>query len=86
MLRKLLKHEFRATARIMLPLYLLVITSAVGVSLSIRFGWSLSDNILVSTLGAVITFLFAAALVSVCIVSLVLMVRRFYLNLLGSEG
>ena len=40
MLRKLLKHEFRATGRIMLPLYLVVILTAVFANFSIRFGSS----------------------------------------------
>ena len=30
MLRKLLKHEFRATARIMLPLFGLLVLASVG--------------------------------------------------------
>lgn len=30
MLRKLLKHEFRATARVMIPLYLITYRSAGG--------------------------------------------------------
>ena len=36
MLRKLLKHEFRATARIMLPLFGLLVLASVGANLSIR--------------------------------------------------
>ena len=32
MLRKLLKHEFRATGRVMLPLYLVVLLTSVGAS------------------------------------------------------
>ena len=34
MLRKLLKHEFRATARIMLPLYLVLLVTAVGANIT----------------------------------------------------
>ena len=86
MLRKLLKHEFRATARIMLPLYLLVLTASVGARLSIRFGWDHTDNVLIRTLCAMVMTVFAASLVGVCIVSLALMIRRFYQNLLSSEG
>ena len=37
MLKKLLKHELRATGRIMLPMFLLVLVSAVFANLSTRF-------------------------------------------------
>ena len=36
MLRKLLKHEFRATGRIMLPLYLILLATAIGANFSTR--------------------------------------------------
>ena len=36
MLRKLLKHEFRATARIMVPVYLVLLVTALGANLSTR--------------------------------------------------
>ena len=36
MLRKLMKHELRATGRVMLPLYLVVLVTSVGANLSTR--------------------------------------------------
>ena len=36
MLRKLLKHEFRATGRIMLPMFGILLLASVGANLSIR--------------------------------------------------
>ena len=36
MLRKLLKHAFRATGRIMLPLYLILLATAIGAHFSTR--------------------------------------------------
>ena len=35
MLRKLLKHEFRATGRIMGPLYLVLLATSLGMRLSL---------------------------------------------------
>jgi len=86
MLRKLLKHEFRATGRVMLPLYLVVLLTSVGANFSIRFGLDSSDNTFVTMLYVLVMMAFVIALVSVCIITLVLMVRRFYKNLLGDEG
>ena len=47
MLRKLLKHEFRATARIMLPMFGLLVLASVGANFSIR-GMLDSENTLLS--------------------------------------
>lgn len=86
MLRKLLKHEFRATGRVMLPLYLVVLLTSLFANLSIRFGLDAGLNPLVTMLYVLVMMAFVIALVSVCIITLVLMVRRFYKNLLGDEG
>ena len=51
MLRKLLKHEFRATGRVILPIFGLLLLSAVGANLSIR-GMLDSDSTFLSTLGS----------------------------------
>lgn len=85
MLRKLMKHEFRATSRIMLPLFLLVLVTAVGANLSIR---KLTDegNRLLETLGVLLVVAFAVAIAGVCIVAFGLMIQRFYKNLLQDEG
>ena len=56
MLRKLLKHEFRATARIMLPLFGLLVLASVGANLSIR-GMLNSDSTFLSTLGTILIML-----------------------------
>ncbi len=86
MLRKLLKHEFRASGRIMLPMYLIVLLSAAGVNLSIRLASSDSGSIPALLLSAFALLLFAAALIGICIMVVVLMVQRFYKNLLCDEG
>jgi hypothetical protein len=86
MLRKLLKHEFRASGRIMLPMYLIVLLSAAGSNLSIRLASSDSGSIPVSLFSAFVLLLFAAALIGICIMAVVLMVQRFYKNLLCDEG
>ena len=86
MLRKLLKHEFRASGRIMLPMYLIVLLSAAGSNLSIRLASSDSGSIPASLFSAFVLLLFAAALIGICIMAVVLMVQRFYKNLLCDEG
>ena len=85
MLRKLLKHEFRATGRVILPIFGLLLLSAVGANLSIR-GMTNAQSTFLNTLGTILIMLFFLAIIAVGIVALAVMVSRFYKNLLQDEG
>lgn len=85
MLTKLIKHEFRATGRIMLPLYLVLIATAFGANLSTR-GMLSTRYRLLDILGGLLVTAFALAIFGVCLMSFVLMIQRFYKNLLQDEG
>ena len=85
MLRKLMKHEFRATGRIMLPVFLLVLISAVGANLSTKFFLE-SDSKTLNIFGFLFMTAFALAIAAVCFVSVILMIQRFYKNLMQDEG
>lgn len=85
MLRKLIKHEFRATSRVMLPLYLVLLATAIGANFSTR-GLMELDNTFLNLLGGLLVVAFVIAITGVCLMSLVLMVQRFHKNLLGDEG
>lgn len=85
MLRKLLKHEFRATGRIMLPLYLVLLVTALGSNLATRGILETRYRIL-DILGGLIIVAFAFAIGGVLVMSFVLMIQRFYKNLLQDEG
>ncbi len=85
MLRKLIRHEFRATARVMLPLVLILLVTSVGANLSTR-GLLETPYVVLDLLGGLLVTAFGIAIVGVCIMSIVLMVQRFYKNLLQDEG
>ena len=85
MLGKLMKHEFRATARVMGPLYLELVLLAVGANGSVRL-LSSARNRLLTTDGGVELFAFGMVIVAVCVMTLVVMINRFRTNLLGNEG
>ena len=85
MLRKLLKHEFRATGRTMLPLYLILLATSIGANFSTR-GLLETDYQVLDILGGLLVMAFAVAIVAVCVMSMVVMVQRFYKNLLQDEG
>ena len=85
MLGKLLKHEFRATGRIMLPLLGALIVLAGAANLSFR-GVEVTDNGLVTLILGLIIVAFFLGMFAVCVMAVVIMVQRFYKNLLGDEG
>ena len=85
MLRKLIKHEFRATGRIMGPLYLVLLVTALGANFSIRV-MDRADNRLLNILSGLVVMAFVAAIVGVCFMSFALMLQRLYRNLLRDEG
>lgn len=85
MLRKLMKHEFRATGRIILPLFLLVVVTALGANLSTRTLLEV-DNHFLNILGVLLMTAFVLAIIGVCMMSFVLMIHRFHTNLLQDEG
>ena len=85
MLRKLLKHEFRATGRIMLPLFLILLVTAVGANFSVR-GMLDTGSRFLNVLGALLVMAFVIAIMGVCVMSMVVKVQRCYKNLLQDEG
>ena len=84
MLTKLLKHEFRATARIMGPLYLVLLAVALGFNFSARL--MDTSSVVLNILAALVILAYVAAIIGVYIVAFILMLQRFYKNLLGDEG
>lgn len=85
MLRKLMKHEFRATARIMGPLYLVLLVTAICANFSARV-MDRADSALLNMLSALVVMAFVVAIIGVCFMSFALMLQRFYRNLLRDEG
>jgi hypothetical protein len=85
MLGKLLKHEFRATVRIMGPLYLVLLVLSCCANLSIRL-FDSSKSVFLNILGGLIMAAFVIAVIGVFVMSIVLMINRFRSNLLSDEG
>lgn len=85
MLKKLLKHEFRATGRTMLPMYLIVLVASLGANLTTR-GLFETDYPFMDAVGVVLIMAFTAAIIAVCVMAFVTMIERFYRNLLKDEG
>lgn len=80
-----MKHEFRATGRVMGPLFGLLLIAAIAARFSVGVLLESSARFL-NLLGGLFTTAFVIAIVGVCVMSLVLMINRFRTNLLGDEG
>lgn len=83
MLGKLLKYEWKATARIFVPFYLAVVVFAlinrIFISLNVSEGWM---AFVAGLSGAA----YALAIVATLALTLFIIIQRFYKNLLGDEG
>lgn len=85
MLGKLIKHEFRATSRIMAPLLLIVLALSAVVRFSIQALENSEMNFL-NILAVLLIAAFAIGIIAVNLMSIIIMIQRFYKNLLGEEG
>lgn len=85
MLGKLTKYELRATMRVFLPLYLAILVTAAFCRIFIRIDYNTSNEIL-AALRRIVIFAYGTVLVATFVLTLVLLVQRFYKNLLGDEG
>ncbi len=87
MLGKLLKQEFRATGRIMLPVFGALLILSVLANFSFRLLDSgLSDNRVLRILAVLAIGFFIFGIFAAMFITLWLMVSRFYRNLLKDEG
>ena len=83
MLSKLLKYEIKATARTFLPLYLvLLVIACIN-----RFVTFLSPQDYYSAIPVIISMtVYIAIIIGTFAITLIVMIQRFYKNLLNNEG
>lgn len=88
MLGRLLKYEIKATARWFLPLYgALALTALAGrLFLGFQLGFGDWGGSITNIFMGLLVALFFGLLVALGVVSVIIMIQRFYKNLLGDEG
>ena len=86
MLSKLIKHELRASRRIMLPFLGAVLALSVLAGISTTAMEHQVDYSWLNVVYGLIIFAFVMGVMAVCVVAVVMMIQRFYKNLLGDEG
>lgn len=80
-----MKHELHATARVMGPMLLLMLAAAVGGNIAVHHLVE-SDVPALNVIGVFLLMVFVATIIGTFVVSFVLMIQRFYQNLLRDEG
>lgn len=87
MLSKLLKYEFKATSRVFLPAYAVLLIAGAIQKIMLQFGFYNKDmGVFSKILGSIVPSLLGAAVVAIFVVTLVVMINRFRKSLLGREG
>ena len=87
MLGKLIKHEFRATGRLMAPLFgALVLLALVVRANDLVFQHVESYSAFLNILNTLLIVAFVLALIGVTVFSTILMIKRFHQNFLTDEG
>lgn len=83
---KLLKYEWKACARTCFPIYGAALLLSIIGRLIMSFESSLNSFLVYRIVEAVGMILYSGILIAVFGVTLVVLIQRFYKNLLGSEG
>lgn len=78
MLGKLLKYEFKATAKVFLPLYITLLVVAI------INGFFINSEMF--NIRGLLMMLFGALLIALFVITVIVLVQRFSKNLLGDEG
>jgi hypothetical protein len=83
MLSKLFKHELKATARLLLPLYLILVVLTIMDRIVLNL--DIFDGVL-SIIPGLITMAYVVSIIAIIMVSFVIIIMRFYKNLMTDEG
>lgn len=90
MLRKLMKYEFKATARSLFPLYGALLGFALITRILFRGSLTEKINDTFGTLGSIANmisvFAYGFTMAAVFVATFLIIVQRFYKNILGDEG
>lgn len=86
MLGKLIKYEFKATARTLIPLYIALLSFALINKLFMGSSNNLDSDVFGSIPFIISIFAYGCTMAAVFIITFFVIVQRFYKNLLGDEG
>lgn len=90
MLGKLLKHEFKTTSKMILPLYVvlavLTIFARIVAQATFAADETLNDSMGFSIFSSITILMYILGLFAICIATFIYLIMRFYKNLFSAEG
>ena len=86
MLGKLMKYEWKATWKLLLPMNAFIVLMSILVFIMVQMSFFDSDNGLVMMTGTVIVFTYILSMVVISIGTAIYLIYRFYTSVYGDEG
>ena len=86
MLGKLMKYEFKATSRMLLPINGAMLLFALIIRLFMELNFFQTGNMAISALATVMAVMYVMVIIAAFVITLIVIIQRFYKNLLTDEG
>ena len=86
MLGKLMKYEFKATSRMLLPINGAMLLFALINRLFMELNFFQTGNMAISALATVMAVMYVMVIIAAFVITLIVIIQRFYKNLLTDEG
>lgn len=86
MLGKLMKYEWKATWKLLVPMDLFVILMAVLAYVTVRLSFFDSDNYLANMTGGIIILTYILGMFVFAVATMIYLIYRFYTSVYGEEG
>ena len=86
MLGKLMKYEWKATWKLLLPMNAFIVLTSILVFIMVQMSFFDSDSGLVIMTGMVIIFTYVLSMVVISIGTVIYLIYRFYTSVYGDEG
>ena len=86
MLGKLMKYEWKATWKLLLPMNAFIVLMSILVFIMVQMSFFDSNNGLVIMTGMVIIFTYVISMVIIAVGTVIYLIYRFYTSVYGDEG
>lgn len=86
MLGKLMKYEWKATWKLLVPLNLFIVVMSILAYITIQLEFFDSDNELVMMTGTLLLLAYILSMFVVSVVTVIYLIYRFYTSVYGDEG
>ena len=86
MLGKLMKYEWKATWKLLVPLNLFIVVMSILAYITVQLDFFDTNNNLVMMTGAILILAYVLSMFVISVVSVIYLIYRFYTSVYGDEG